>query len=127
MRLSSRATRRAAHDLNDNTTQISAAKKSSRDRHSPHSMQKRVAGRSSRSSRQSRKSYLFLEITLFFAAHSGLKSGCSKLNNPNKSPSAGLFPGTYGLAAFAVGSGRLSRLRVVIAGSFQFRSMNLIS
>jgi hypothetical protein len=89
--------------------------------------QKRVAGRSSRSSRQSRKSYFFFELGFFFVIHSGLKFGFSQSNNPNKSPNAGLFTGTYALAALDFGSGKLSRLRLVIVGKLQFRSMNFTS
>ena len=46
-----------------------------------------------------------------------------KLNRSNRSPIAGLFPGTYGVVP-PVGLGRLSRLRSLIAGSDQLCSMN---
>jgi hypothetical protein len=78
-------------------------------------------------SRQSRKSYFFFELGFFFDIQSGLKFGFSQSNNPNKSPNAGLFVGTYALAPLDFGSGRLSRLRPEIVGKLQFRSMNLSS
>ena len=41
-----------------------------------------------------------------------------------RSPIAGLLVGTYGAAGFALGLGRLSRLRVDSGRKFQFFSMN---
>ena len=52
-------------------------------------------------------------------------TGWSKSNASNRSSSAGLLVGTYGLFFAIFGLGRLSRLRVVSGWSFQLRSMNL--
>jgi hypothetical protein len=49
----------------------------------------------------------------------------SKSKKSNRSLIAGLFTGTYGLSGSVIGFGKLSRLRLVIAGSPQLRSMNL--
>src|SRR5271170_7052231 len=49
----------------------------------------------------------------------------AKSNSSNKSLIAGLLSGTYGLFGSANGLGKLSRLRCVTGGKFQFRSMNL--
>jgi hypothetical protein len=51
-------------------------------------------------------------------------TGWSKSNASNRSSSAGLLVGTYGLFFAIFGLGRLSRLRVVSGWSFQLRSMN---
>ena len=48
-----------------------------------------------------------------------------KSNSSNRSLIAGLLSGTYGFSGNANGLGKLSRLRCVTGGKFQFRSMNL--
>ncbi len=47
------------------------------------------------------------------------------LNRSQRSPSAGALTGTYALLE-VVGFGNRSRPRLVIVGSFQFRSMNFV-
>ena len=54
-------------------------------------------------------------------------TGWLKSNASNRSASAGLLVGTYGLLFATVGFGRLSRLRVVSGFRFQLRSMNYSS
>ncbi|WP_408123461.1 hypothetical protein, partial [Caballeronia grimmiae] len=47
-----------------------------------------------------------------------------EVEKSNRSPIAGAFTGTYGLLLRWIGFGRLSRLRPVIGGKSQLRSMN---
>jgi hypothetical protein len=125
--LPANASAHAAKDLSSSTTQSSNRKHAKPSTDAPSKTQKRVAGRSSRSNRQSRTSYFFFDLLFLAVIQSGWKFGFSQSNNPNKSPSAGLFTGTYALAALDFGSGKLSRLRLVIVGKLQFRSINFTS
>ncbi len=54
----------------------------------------------------------------------GQQSAQSKSNMSNRSPTAGMFLGTYGWSGSMCGLGRLSRLRPVSGFKCQFRSMN---
>jgi hypothetical protein len=68
---------------------------------------------------------LFVFALIAAALRSDELPSDQKLKRSNKSLIAGLFVGTYGpLEVDVVGFARLSRLRPVTFGSFQFRSMN---
>ena len=64
------------------------------------------------------------ELAKANSGNSGLLYRDGNLNRLIRSSMAGLFVGTYGLSAEATGLGKLSRLRVVTAGTAQFASMN---